>query len=269
MIRVFLVDAFTTHAFGGNPAAVFLLDGSLRSDEWHLAMTREFGCEAAFVSPRPKHGNYGLRFFTTSGEDPFCGHGTLSSSHILYEQGFVTEDTRTVFDTMSGPFSARRIGTGIELDLPAEVALPAATPPELVGGLGPTEYTLHFVGKNRMDYLVRLGSEREVRALRPDLEVLKLVDCRGVIVTAEADPGQPYLVVSRFFAPRIGIPEDHATGSAHCALGPYWAEQLEINPILAHQASPRGATLGVEVDGSRVLVRGQAVTIIEGTCLAS
>ena len=267
MTRVFLVDAFTAQAFGGNPAAVFLLDDS-PSDEWLLAMTREFGCEAAFLSPKSQPANFGLRFFTSSGEDLFCGHGTLSSAHILYEQGLVAPDARIAFDTVSGPFAARKLGTGIELDLPAELALPVSPPAELLNGLGQTEHTVHFVGKNRMDYLVRLGSERELRALRPEFEVLKQVDCRGVIVTAQADPNQPYTVVSRFFAPAGGILEDHATGSAHCALAPYWTEQLGINPISAHQASPRGASLEMEVAQSRVLLRGQAVTVMQGVCNA-
>ena len=272
MIRVFLVDAFTAQAFGGNPAAVFLLDDSPRSDGWLLAMTREFGCEAAFLSPTPHQANqFALRFFTSSGEDLFCGHGTLSSAHILYEQGLVAPDARIAFDTVSGPFAARRLETGIELDLPAEIALPVPPPAELLNGLGQTDFTVRFVGKNRMDYLVRLDSEYEVRALRPNFEVLKQVDCRGVIVTAQADPdqadpNQPYAVVSRFFAPAGGTLEDHATGSAHCALAPYWTEQLGINPILAHQASPRGAALEMEMAQSRVLLRGQAVTVMQGTC---
>jgi predicted PhzF superfamily epimerase YddE/YHI9 len=125
---------------------------------------------------------------------------------------------------------------------------------------------VRFVGKNRMDYLVQLGSEREVRALRPDFEVLKQVDCRGVIVTSQADPNQPYAVVSRFFAPAGGIPEDHATGSAHCALAPYWTEHLGAGSISAHQASPRGAALAMEMAQSRVLLRGQAVTVMQGAC---
>jgi predicted PhzF superfamily epimerase YddE/YHI9 len=266
MISVFLVDAFTAQAFGGNPAAVFLLDDS-RPDEWLLAMTREFGCEAAFLTPTPdKSTQFKLRFFTSSGEDLFCGHGTLSSAHILYEQGFVTPDAQISFDTVSGPFTARCLGTGIELNLPAEIAQPVPPPAELLTGLGQTKHTIRFVGKNRMDYLVRLGSEREVRALRPDFEVLKQVDCRGVIVTAQANPNQTYAVVSRFFAPAGGILEDHATGSAHCALAPYWTEQLGINPIMAHQASPRGANLEMEMAQSRVLLRGQAVTMMEGKC---
>jgi predicted PhzF superfamily epimerase YddE/YHI9 len=275
MISVFLVDAFTAQAFGGNPAAVFLLDDSPRSDDWLLAMTREFGCEAAFLSPKPQQASFGLRFFTSSAEDLFCGHGTLSSAHILYEQGLVAPDARIAFDTVSGPFAARKLGTGIELDLPAEIALPVSPPAELLNGLGQTEHTVRFVGKNRMDYLVRLESEREVRALRPEFEVLKQVDCRGVIVTAQADPdqadpNQPYVVVSRFFAPAGGILEDHATGSAHCALAPYWSEQLGINPISAHQASPRGASLEMEMEmaQSRVLLRGQAVTVMQGMCRA-
>jgi PhzF family phenazine biosynthesis protein len=267
MISVFLVDAFTAQAFGGNPAAVFLLDDAPRPDEWLLAMTREFGCEAAFLTPTPQQANqFNLRFFTISGEDLFCGHGTLSSAHILYEQGMVAPETSIAFDTVSGPFAAKRLGTGIELNLPAEIALPAPPPAELLHGLGQTDHTVQFVGKNRMDYLVQLESEREVRALRPDFEVLKQVDCRGVIVTAQANPNQDYAVVSRFFAPAGGILEDHATGSAHCALAPHWTEQLGINPIMAHQASPRGANLEMEMAQSRVLLRGQAVTVMEGKC---
>jgi predicted PhzF superfamily epimerase YddE/YHI9 len=266
MTNVYLIDAFTANAFGGNPAAVFLLSDSPHSDEWLLAMTREFGCEAAFVSPKPQPANFGLRFFTSSGEDPFCGHGTLSSAHVLFEQGLVAGDARIAFDTVSGPFSARRVGEAIELDLPAEIAVPATPPAELLAGLGPTNHIVHFVGRNRMDYLVQLGSETEVRSLRPDLDVLKHVDCRGLIVTAQADSGQPYAVVSRFFAPAIGILEDHATGSAHCALAPYWSQHLGGRAMLAHQASPRGAAIEMEMAGSRVSLRGRAVTIMQGTC---
>jgi predicted PhzF superfamily epimerase YddE/YHI9 len=268
MVSVFLVDAFTAHAFGGNPAAVFLLGNSQPSDDWLVAMTREFGCEAAFVSPKEQPDHFGLRFFTANGEDPFCGHGTLSSSHVLYEQGLVAADARIAFDTVSGPFAARKTPTGIELDLPAEIAVPVDPPTELVKGLGTTEHTVRFVGKNRMDYLVRLDSESQVRALRPDFEVLKQVECRGVIVTAPADPNQPYAVVSRFFAPAIAIPEDNATGSAHCSLAPYWTEQFGTGAIKAHQASPRGASIEMELSHSRVLLRGQAVTIMQGTCRA-
>jgi predicted PhzF superfamily epimerase YddE/YHI9 len=207
-----------------------------------------------------------LRFFTSSGEDLFCGHGTLSSAHVLFEQGLVADSARIAFDTVSGPFSARKVGTGIELDLPAEVAVAMPPPTKLLVGLGLTEQNVRFVGKNRMDYLVQLGSEREVRALRPDFEVLKHVDCRGVIVTAQADPNQPYAVVSRFFAPAGGILEDHATGSAHCALAPYWTEHFGAGMISAHQASPRGAALEMELAQSRVLLRGQAVTVMQGEC---
>jgi predicted PhzF superfamily epimerase YddE/YHI9 len=258
MTSVTLVDAFTAQAFGGNPAAVFQLGDAPRSDAWLLAMTREFGCEAAFLSPKPDRANFG--------EDLFCGHGTLSSAHVLFEQGLVADDARIAFDTVSGPFSARKVGPRIELDLPVEIAVPVPPPAELLSGLRQSEHTLRFVGKNRMDYLVQLGSEREVRALRPDFEVLKHVDCRGVVVTAQADPNQPYAVVSRFFAPAGGMLEDHATGSAHCALAPYWTELLGLNSIVAHQASPRGAALEMEMAQSRVLLRGQAVTVMQGTC---
>jgi predicted PhzF superfamily epimerase YddE/YHI9 len=266
MVSVFLVDAFTAQVFGGNPAAVFLLGDSTCSDDWLLAMTREFGCEAAFLRPSPQQTNFGLRFFTTSGEDPFCGHGTLSSAHVLFEQGLVADGARITFDTVSGPFSARRAGASIELDLPAELAVPVQPPAELLSGLGRSEHTVRFVGKNRMDYLVQLDSEREVRTLRPELELLKQVDCRGVIVTAQADRAQPYSVVSRFFAPSIGIDEDHATGSAHCALAPHWTERLGPSAIVAHQASPRGAAIEMQMAQARVLLRGQAVTIMQGTC---
>jgi predicted PhzF superfamily epimerase YddE/YHI9 len=266
MVRTFLIDAFTAKAFGGNPAAVFLLDDSPYTDDWLVSMTREFGCEAAFLSPNPQPGHFGLRFFTTSGEDPFCGHGTLSSAHVLFEQGMVASDSRIAFDTVSGPFSARKVGPSIELDLPAEIAVPTPAPAELLRSLGPREHTVRFVGKNRMDYLVQLDSERELRALEPDFEVMKQVDCRGVIVTAQADSNQPYAVVSRFFAPGIGILEDHATGSAHCALAPYWTQHLGSKAIPAHQASPRGAAIEMELAESRVLLRGQAVTVMQGTC---
>jgi PhzF family phenazine biosynthesis protein len=255
------VDAFTDHAFAGNPAAVCLLDEA-RDERWMQNVAREMNLsETAFLVPR-KDG-YDLRWFTPEAEVDLCGHATLASAHVLWEEDILDKQETARFHTRSGLLSATRKEGWIEMDFPAELQKPAIAPPALTSALGTTPV---YLGKNRFDYLVELESEEALRSLHPDIALLKTIPARGVIVTAPTD-SKDYDFVSRFFAPAVGINEDPVTGSAHCCLGPYWQKRLKKDIFTAYQASARGGIVRVTVQGDRVLLGGQAVTVLRGELL--
>jgi PhzF family phenazine biosynthesis protein len=263
-VRFVTVDAFTNHAFGGNPAAVCLLP-SPAPELWMQNVAAEFNVSAtAFLYS--ENGAFSLRWFTPAGEVALCGHATLASGHFLWESGLLKETEVARFATQSGWITARLIGAQsdrwIEMDFPQEVVQPVQPPPILLQALkvSPT-----FVGRNRMDYLVELSSEEEVRALQPDLYGMLSLDARGVIVTAVGKCGAD--IISRCFYPRHGIPEDPVTGSAHCALAPYWCNRLNKFELTAYQASKRGGWLKLRLDPTRVKLSGQAVTVTRGHIL--
>jgi PhzF family phenazine biosynthesis protein len=256
------VDAFTDRPFSGNPAAVCLLPAS-RDAEWMQLVAAEMNlAETAFLIRRPD--GFGLRWFTPTCEVDLCGHATLASAHALWEDGHLPAGEPARFHTRSGLLTAERRDGTIWLDFPATPAGPIPVPTDLVEGLGAP---VRFVGKSSYDYLVELESEASVRALDPDLRRLAGLPARGVIVTAaSADPARQF--VSRFFAPAAGVPEDPVTGSAHCALGPFWGERLGVTELIGYQASRRGGTVRIRLDGDRVLLGGQAVTVLRGELLA-
>ena len=167
------------------------------------------------------------------------------------------------FHTLSGLLSAKRAGDWIELDFPATPAEPVTPPDDLIKALG---ISPKYVGQNQYDYLVEVGIEETVRNMKPDLARLKEVSSRGVIVTSPArSPG--YDFVSRFFAPAVGIDEDPVTGSAHCCLGPFWGKRFGKRELVGYQASPRGGTVRVRLEGERAILGGQAVTVLRGELL--
>lgn len=252
------VDAFTNAPFAGNPAAVCLL-AEPREANWMQQVAREMNLsETAFLLPE---GNgYHLRWFTPAVEVDLCGHATLASAHVLWEEGHLPAGETARFFTRSGLLTARQDGEWIVLDFPATPPTPADAPPGLLESLGASP---RHVGRGRFDYLLELDSEAEVRVLQPDFTQLGRLEIRGVIVTSRAENG-PYDFVSRFFAPGAGINEDPVTGSAHCCLGPYWGERLSRQEMLAYQASARGGVVRVGLAGDRVLLGGQAVTILRG-----
>ncbi|MFW6079441.1 MAG: PhzF family phenazine biosynthesis protein, partial [Gemmatimonadota bacterium] len=237
-----------------------------REDRWLRAVAREMNLsETAFLW---RHGeDWDLRWFTPSTEVELCGHATLAGAHVLWEDGHVSPDEPARFHTLSGELTATREPRDwIELDFPAEPPEAVARPPaELLDALGLDAEPV-YVGRNRFDYLVEVVSEAHVRSLEPDMTRLRDVDARGVIVTAEAASFE-FDFVSRFFAPAVGVDEDPVTGSAHCALGPYWRSRHERNELLAHQASERGGTVRVRIGGDRVALGGQAVTVMRGELL--
>jgi PhzF family phenazine biosynthesis protein len=253
-MRLYQIDAFTAQAFRGNPAAVCLLDAE-RDEQWMQNAAAEMNLSAtAFLLPR--HDGHALRWFTPAAEVALCGHATLASMHALYEEQGV-ESAR--FHTKSGVLAAERSGGWIELDFPAKDAQPSDAPEGLLASLGVRE--ARFVGRNQFDYVIELASEDEVRAVRPDHALLRTIPARGVIVTSR---GSEYDFVSRFFAPAVGIDEDPVTGSAHCALTPYWAAKLGKDTMTAYQASKRGGVVRVRLEGDRVKLIGQAVTVLRG-----
>lgn len=253
-----IVDAFTSKAFAGNPAAVCLLQQEADAT-WMQAVAAEMNLsETAFLVPNQD--GFGLRWFTPAFEVDLCGHATLASAHTLWQIGKLDAETPARFHTRSGLLTATRTSAGIVMDFPAEPASETEAPAGLASALGARPA---FVGRNRMDYLVELGDASAVKSLEPDMTALAEIETRGIMVTARAD--DPDLdFVSRFFGPRAGILEDPVTGSAHCCLGPYWADKLNKTVLEAAQVSARGGRLTVTISGDRVQLAGHAVTVLEG-----
>ena len=253
--ELFQVDAFADRIFHGNPAAVCLVD-EIKSESWmqHLADEMNLS-ETAFVSPRSD--GFSLRWFTPVAEVDLCGHATLASAHILWEQGRLDKQQPARFRTRSGWLTAYLRGLEIEMDFPAQPAQAATSPPGLEASLG---VEAEWVGRNSVDFLVVVGSDDVVRGLQPNFSGLARLDCRVVIVTsASSDPGFDF--VSRCFAPRLGVNEDPVTGSAHCCLGPYWGKRLGREQLVGYQASSRGGRVAVGLQGDRCLLRGRAITV--------
>lgn len=255
-IRIVTVDAFTNRPFSGNPAAVCVLREPA-GEEWMRNVAREMNLsETAFLVPR--NGDFQLRWLTPAIEVDLCGHATVASAHVLWEDGHLPAGKQARFHTRSGLLTADRHGEWIELDFPVKIAAPAEAPPELLPALGVP--SARGVAKNQFDYLVEVESEEQLRALNPDHTTLRKIQVRGVIVTARSS--QPdFDFVSRFFAPGSGIDEDPVTGSAHTALGPYWGAKLGKTEMTAYQASPRGGIVRIRLRGERILLGGQAVTV--------
>ncbi len=326
--KIVQVDAFTDRPFAGNPAGVCILDRP-RSDAWMQHVAREMNLsETAFLLPLdgpPDAGgpemstpapagaaatipgtapapatDYHLRWFTPATEVDLCGHATLASAHVLWEEGRLPPTWTVRFHTRSGLLTATSDGAWITLDFPARPpqAVPEA-PPGLVEALGLPSVgaSALYVGFARSDYIIEIGAgdpEGAVRSLRPDFGALSRAKARGVIVTArvtarvvgaaggvagavgprvagaEKRAGEPlggYDFVSRFFAPNVGINEDPVTGSAHCCLAPYWGKRLGKAEMVGRQVSARGGMVKVRLEGDRVKISGQAVTMLRGELL--
>jgi PhzF family phenazine biosynthesis protein len=261
-IRIVTVDAFTNVPFAGNPAAVCVLSEP-RSDEWLRNVAREMNLsETAFLVPRD--GDFNLRWLTPAVEVDLCGHATVASAHVLWEDGHLPAGKPARFHTRSGLLTAERRGDWIELDFPVKIATPAAAPAELLPALGVA--APRAVTKNQFDYMVEIESEEQLRALKPDHSTLRKIPVRGVIVTARSSTPE-FDFISRFFAPGSGIDEDPVTGSAHTALGPYWGPKLGKTEMTAYQASARGGVVRLRLNGDRIILAGQAVTMTNATLL--
>lgn len=255
-LPLYWIDAFTDQVFSGNPAAVVPLthwpdDGLMQ----RIAFENGLAETAFFV--KAAEDRFHLRWFTPSAEVDLCGHATLATAFVVFTQLGSAGDVLT-FDSRSGPLLVTRLGDGrLELDFPSRPPVPTAPPPALIQGLGATPA---FYAQAQANLAV-FNTAAEVRALRPDFAALATLEQYGTIVTA---PGEDCDFVSRFFAPRVGVPEDPVTGSAHCVLTPYWAARLGKKRLHARQLSARGGELWCELHGDRVKIAGYAVLYLRG-----
>ncbi len=272
-LPLYQVDAFTREPLRGNPAAVCLLDAE-RAEEWMQGVAAEMNLsETAFLLKQ--RDAYSLRWFTPTHEVPLCGHATLASAHVLWESGEVPAARPLRFHTRSGVLEAKRAGSRIELDLPAFPPAGAPLPQAAAQALGLAEAGIEprFTGRTAerglgdVDYLVDVGSEEIVRGVRPDFARLGREVKAGVIVTARSAAGGVDFV-SRYFVPAFGIDEDPVTGAAHCCLIPYWTPLLGKTDLVGYQASARGGYVHGRLAGARVLLSGEAVTVLRGELLA-
>ena len=262
--RITVVDAFTDVAYAGNPAAVCVLDQPT-SDAWMLSVAQEMKhSETAFCVPL-RDGRFELRWFTPTAEVGLCGHATLATAHVLWEEGWLESRKVARFSTSSGELTASPLGRQIELDFPSRPPSETQDPGGLLDALG---VTASWIGRDPDDYLVLLADQNAVASCNPDFAALRAIETRGVIISAVADE-QGVDFVSRFFAPRCGIDEDPVTGSAHCCLAPLWAGRLGKTKLSARQLSPRGGALELELAGDRVKLRGTCVTTLRGSLAES
>lgn len=255
-IRLFQVDAFTSHLFAGNPAAVVLLKDFFPDATLQAIAAENNLAETAFLVP--KNGDYDLRWFTPKVEVPLCGHATLASAAVIMER-MEPGRTNVVFHSRSGPLPVRRVAGGYLLNFPARFSEPNQASQDLVEALRakPIE-----VLENQFNYLAVFSSEQQVRLINPDMWAVARLNRPGVIVTARSD-GE-YDFVSRYFAPAKGIPEDPVTGAAHCMLAPYWAKRLGKTEFRAFQASQRGGEVVCRLLNDRVELQGECVFYLEG-----
>jgi PhzF family phenazine biosynthesis protein len=257
-IKIYQVDAFTDLPFAGNPAGVCILSKA-PAQSWMTNVAREMNLsETAFLVPQD--GGFNLRWFTPAVEVDLCGHATLASAHILWESGTLQPDQTARFYTRSGLLTAKRAGSWIEMDFPVNPETRTEPPPDLEKALG---VKAKYVGKNIFDYLVEVDSEDIVRNLTPNISLLATLPVRGIIVTCQSDTSG-YDFVSRFFAPAVGVAEDPVTGSAHTCLAPFWSQRLGKQEMTAYQASARGGVVKVRLEEERVILAGQAVTVLVG-----
>lgn len=256
-MTVTTVDAFAERPFTGNPAAVCVLDRPA-PDAWMQALAGEMNlAETAFVTLGGA-GAFGLRWFTPTVEVDLCGHATLAAAHHLYESGRLDKDDDARFDTRSGRLTVRAAGTGrYAMDFPATPPEAATLPDGFVDAFGVEPV---WAGRSRFDWFAVVEDEAAVRALDPSPTAVTALGMRGVIVTARSK-SDGHDVVTRFFAPNAGVVEDPVTGSAHCAIGPYWAGVLGTDTLTCYQASGRGGTVTVRVRDDRVDLEGGAVTV--------
>jgi PhzF family phenazine biosynthesis protein len=254
-IPLYHIDAFSAKAFGGNPAAVCPLTSWIDDRLMQSIAAENNLAETAFFAPGDE--GYDIRWFTPTDEVDLCGHATLASAYVVFEH--LNRELQSVtFGSKSGPLRVDRRADLLVLDFPTRAAAPRAAMPALADALGATPLeTLQA-----KSLVAVFGSEHDVRALKPDFEAMRLLDTFGVIATA---PGDRVDFVSRFFAPRVGVPEDPATGSAHCSLTPYWASRLGKPALHAHQISARGGELWCELAGDRVLIAGHVTPYLAGS----
>jgi PhzF family phenazine biosynthesis protein len=260
-LSIVQVDAFASKPFAGNPAAVCVMPDP-QAEDWMQQVAQEMNLsETAFLLKQED--GFNLRWFTPKVEVDLCGHATLASAHVLWSEGHLSIDQEARFYTRSGWLTAKQQAGWIELDFPATPSQDARILPTLIKALN---VPIREVYVNSLGYLVEVDSEACVRQVQPNFSLLSELPVHGIIVTSVGDRSG-YDFVSRFFAPSIGIDEDPVTGAAHCCLGPFWRDRLNQTEFLAYQASARGGVVKVRCQGDRVILGGQAVTVMRGELL--
>lgn len=254
-LPIYQIDAFAGELFAGNPAAVVPLERWIDDALLQSIATENNLSETAFFIPVGAH--YELRWFTPSAEVRLCGHATLASAHVIYNE-LGDQSDRLQFETLSGTLSVEREGETLLMDFPARFPELCPAPDGIAESLGREPVECYMAGD---DYLMVFDRESDIPAINPDFRALGRLECRGVIVTA---PGESADFVSRFFAPAVGVPEDPVTGSAHCALAPYWADRLGKKRVRGFQLSRRGGEVVCEVRDDRVGLAGRTVKYLEG-----
>ncbi|WP_138494753.1 PhzF family phenazine biosynthesis protein [Paenibacillus pinistramenti] len=263
-MELYIVDAFTSRPFGGNPAAVCICEQPLEAGMMQQIAQEMNLSETAFLTKIED--GYRLRWFTPAAEVKLCGHATLASAHILWETGRLGAGEEARFHTLSGILTARKNDGLVELDFPAygpAEETSAVIRLKAAEALGLKEEQLTAVYRYGEDMLIELDSEDLVRSLTPDFKALQDIETRGISVTAAGKDAE-FDCVSRFFCPSLGVNEDPVTGSAHCGIAPYWSTKLGKSKLKAYQASARGGMLELEMDGGRVKIAGPAVTVLKG-----
>jgi len=263
----YLVDAFTSEPFRGNPAAVCLMPCDL-SDELYLSIAREANpvSETAFLEEDGSEVDYRMRWFSPKREVPLCGHGTLATAHVLFNDVGVDKD-RLSFQIMVGVIYAERVPDGIRLDFPRNDPEGVEPPTPVLEAMGLTDWQEVLYSEGNQKLVVLLKDREQVEKVQPDFDAMlateNILGWRGVVVTSKGS-GE-YDFISRYFAPWMGVNEDPVTGSNHTVLGPYWMEKLGKRKMRAYQASQRGGEMIVEITEDRVYLTGAATTVIKGT----
>ena len=258
-ISFFQVDAFTENPFKGNPAAVCLLQNEIPDDLMQKIAAENNLAETAFVL-RSETG-FSLRWFTPTVEIKLCGHGTLATAHVLWEQGILSKNELAAFHTLSGLLTVKKIDNWLQLNFPRFSYKAIDVSVDMLKALGISPVNSVCADDGR--YIIEVGEESKLLSINPDFSILK--NHPSVAVTCKAPNDSPYDFISRSFAPSHGVNEDPVTGSSHCALAPYWSEKLHKTELFAFQASARGGELKLRLMGERVLIEGKAVTVIKGT----
>lgn len=255
--KIFQIDAFTQNIFGGNPAAVCILDSWISAELMQQIAAENNLAETAFAVPKTDH--YELRWFTPETEVDLCGHATLATAYVLFEYYNHENNTIRFISSRSGELGVERNSDGsMTLDFPTDDLIPVASQEKINKAIGETPLETY---KGKTDYLLIYESQKIIENIQPNFHLLNDLDCRGVIVSAK---GNDVDFVSRFFAPQCGIPEDPVTGSAHTTLTPYWSKKLGKQILSAQQLSARGGQLQCEDLGKRIKISGHAVCYLIG-----
>lgn len=257
-LPVYHIDAFTSRVFHGNPAAVVILDGQWPDDDVMQGIAGEFNLPMTAFVRSPRGRSVGLRWFNGQREFDLCGHATLAAANVLWTHERV-RGASIDFTTASGPMPVTREGDRIVLHMRAKPAVRVRVTNQVCAALGRAPTEAHVAGTM---LLTVFDNKRAIHELDPNMALVERLDAHGIIATA---PGAGHDFVSRYFAPKHGLGEDHATGSSHCTLVPYRADRLRKVNLSSHQVSRRGGEMWCELAGSRVLLGGHAVTFGKGS----